>query len=77
MVTYAMSSSKATGHPADGSAPRSEGFDDAIRLLEMVSFGAYGRLYLGGGEAEIEEAAKAAIAVLKGVDGRNNPEPGI
>jgi len=47
-----------------------------IRLLEMVAFGAFGRLYLGGGEAEIAEAAAAAVAALKGIDGRNNPEPG-
>jgi hypothetical protein len=33
-----------------------------IRLLEVITFGAYGRLYLAGGEAEIEEAEKAVRA---------------
>lgn len=41
-----------------------------IRLLEMISFGAFGRLWLGGGEAEIAEAAKAAEACLKSMAGR-------
>lgn len=41
-----------------------------IRLLEVISFGAFGRIYLGGGEAEIEEAAKAAHAALAAIDGR-------
>lgn len=41
-----------------------------IRLLEVVTFGAFGRLYLSGGEAEIAEAAKAAERALAGVTGR-------
>jgi len=41
-----------------------------IRLLEVITFGAFGRLYLGGGEAEIEEAVKAANAALAAIDGR-------
>ena len=35
-----------------------------IELLEMVAFGAFGRLWLGGGEAEITEAAAAAERAL-------------
>ena len=33
-----------------------------VKLLEVRTFGAYGRLYLTGGEAEIEEASKAIHA---------------
>ena len=43
-----------------------------IHVLEMISFGAFGRLWLGGSEAEIAEAVKAAEAALKGVTGRDN-----
>jgi hypothetical protein len=41
-----------------------------IKLLELRAFGAYGRLYLGGGEAEIEQAAAAAEQALAGLKGR-------
>jgi len=41
-----------------------------INLLEFVCFGAFGRVWLGGGEAEIIEAAKAAEAALQAIDGR-------
>lgn len=41
-----------------------------IRLLEVITFGAFGRLYLGGGEAEIEEAVKAIHATLGAIEGR-------
>ena len=40
-----------------------------IRLLEVRTFGAFGRLWLGGGEAEIEEAHKAIVRAFEGVDG--------
>ncbi len=40
-----------------------------IRLMEVRTFGAFGRLYLGGGEAEIEEAAKAIRKILDDLDG--------
>ena len=43
-----------------------------IRLLEVISFGAFGRMWLGGSEEEIKEAAKAAEAALAGVTGREN-----
>jgi hypothetical protein len=45
-----------------------------ISLLEVMSFGAYGRLYLGGGDDEIKEAARAAEACLAGITGRPNEE---
>jgi hypothetical protein len=45
-----------------------------IRLLEVVTFGAYGRLYLSGGDEEIREAAAAAEACLAGITGRPNEE---
>jgi hypothetical protein len=43
-----------------------------IHLLEVITFGAFGRLWLGGGEAEIAEAAKAAEGALRGVTGRES-----
>jgi hypothetical protein len=43
-----------------------------IHVLEMIAFGAFGRLWLGGSEAEIAEAVKAAEAALRGVTGREN-----
>jgi hypothetical protein len=39
----------------------------------MISFGAYGRLYLSGNEEEIAEAAKAVKTALAGIEGRENP----
>src|SRR5262245_42386290 len=42
-----------------------------IKLLEMRAFGAFGRVYLGGGEAEIEQAARAAEQCLKSLTGRD------
>ncbi len=42
-----------------------------IHLLEMVSFGAFGRLWLGGGEADIHEASLAIDAALASIDGRD------
>ena len=43
-----------------------------VHLLEVITFGAFGRLWLGGGEAEILEASKAAESALAGVKGREN-----
>ena len=47
-----------------------------INVLEILSFGAFGRVYLGGSEEEINQAAAAAVAVLQAIDGRENPGPG-
>ena len=43
-----------------------------IALVEMRFFGAFGRLYLGGSESAIREAADAAVKALEAVDGRDN-----
>ncbi len=43
-----------------------------IHLLEVITFGAVGRLWLGGGEAEIEEARIAIQKILSSIDGREN-----
>lgn len=59
-------------HPAGYAAIAANEAEKAasINLLEMRAFGAFGRLYLGGKEAEISEAAKAITAVLQSIDGR-------
>ncbi len=41
-----------------------------VHLLEVVTFGAVGRLWLGGYEAEIAAAARAVSETLAGIDGR-------
>jgi len=41
-----------------------------VSLLEMVTFGAVGRVWLGGGEEEIRQAADAIDACLKSLNGR-------
>jgi hypothetical protein len=43
-----------------------------VHVLEMISFGAFGRLWLGGGEAEIHAAARAAESALAAMTGREN-----
>lgn len=62
-------------HPAGYAALAANEAEKAasVNLVEMRFFGAFGRLYLGGTEAEIREAASAALAALEGVDGRENP----
>jgi len=42
----------------------------SIKLLEVRGVGAFGRLFLGGGEADIHEASRAAIAALEQISGR-------
>ena len=42
----------------------------AVNLLEVVTFGAVGRVWLGGGEEEIRQAAAAIDATLTGLVGR-------
>jgi len=41
-----------------------------IHLLEMRAMGAFGRLYLGGSEEEINQASKAALKALEDLSGR-------
>jgi len=43
-----------------------------VHLLEMMAFGAFGRLYLGGEEASIREAAEAVENALSSLEGREN-----
>jgi hypothetical protein len=61
-------------HPAAYAALAANEAEKAsqIHLLEMIAFGAFGRLWLGGGEDDIREAAKAAESALRGVTGREN-----
>lgn len=40
-----------------------------VHLVNVVPYGAFGRLYLAGSEAEIDAAAQAAIAALGSVTG--------
>jgi len=62
-------------HPAAYAAIAANEAEKAahVHLLEVVTFGAFGRLWLGGGEAEIAEAVKAIEKVLGAISGRDNP----
>jgi hypothetical protein len=42
-----------------------------INILEVRAFGAAGRVYLGGEEADIEVGWRAAVASLEGIEGRD------
>ena len=61
-------------HPAAYAAIAANEAEKAapIHLLEVVTFGAVGRLWIGGGEAEIAEAARAIQEALAAIDGREN-----
>jgi hypothetical protein len=41
-----------------------------INILEVRSFGSFGRLYLGGEESDIDVAWRAAVQAVEGVTGR-------
>ena len=41
-----------------------------VRLIDVTPFGAFGRLYMAGTEAEIDAAAQAAVAALQAVQGK-------
>jgi BMC domain len=41
-----------------------------ISLVSVTPYGAFGRLYLSGDEAEIDAAAQAAIAAIEGISGK-------
>ena len=47
-----------------------------IKVLEIRAFGAFGRVYLGGDEAEISKAAEAVRAALAAYTGRPNVPSG-
>lgn len=61
-------------HPAAYAAIAANEAEKAspINLLEVVTFGAYGRLYLGGPEDNIKEAAAAVEKTLAEITGRPN-----
>lgn len=43
-----------------------------VNVLEVIAFGAFGRVFLGGSESDIHEAAAAVESALKAIDGRPN-----
>jgi len=43
-----------------------------VRLVDVTPYGAYGRLYMCGSEAEIDAAAQAAVAALQSVTGKES-----
>ena len=61
-------------HPAGYAAIAANEAEKAapIRLLEVITFGAFGRLWLGGSEAEIAAAAAAAEGALAKLSGRDS-----
>jgi hypothetical protein len=61
-------------HPAAYAALAANEAEKAspVHLLEVISFGAFGRLWLGGGEAEIDEASQAITRALGQLTGRDN-----
>jgi hypothetical protein len=61
-------------HPAGYAAIAANEAEKAaeVHLLEVITFGAFGRLWLGGWEAEIAEAAKAIEMTLSSLKGREN-----
>ncbi|MEE9274034.1 MAG: hypothetical protein V3V62_01825 [bacterium] len=42
----------------------------AVTLVDVRLFGAYGRLYLGGEERDVEVGSQAALAAVEGIEGR-------
>ncbi len=61
-------------HPAGYAALAANEAEKAspIIIVQVQPFGAFGRVYLGGTEAEIAEAQKAAVNALESVEGRPN-----
>jgi hypothetical protein len=41
-----------------------------INILEVRSYGSFGRVYLGGDEQDIMAGYGAAVAAIEGIDGR-------
>src|SRR5438874_3223935 len=44
-----------------------------VKLIDVLVFGAFGRLYMAGPESEIDSAAEAAVAAIKSVTGKEPP----
>lgn len=59
-------------HPAGYAALAANEAEKAspITIIEVRPFGAFGRIWLGGTEAHVAEAAKAAIAAIESIGGR-------
>ena len=76
MITQGQTLYTLEVHPAGYAAIAANEAEKAspIRLLEVISFGAVGRLWLGGYEAEIEEARLAIQRTLQDLSkvGREN-----
>ena len=45
-----------------------------VNLLEVRTFGSFGRLYLGGEERDIDVGYRAAVAAIEGVTGKNSKQ---
>jgi hypothetical protein len=45
-----------------------------VKLVDVTPYGAFGRLYMAGSEAEIDAAAAAAVSALKAITGKE-PAP--
>ncbi|HEY1087686.1 MAG TPA: BMC domain-containing protein [Archangium sp.] len=43
-----------------------------VKLVDVTPYGAFGRLYLAGTEAEIDSAAQAAVAAIKALSGKES-----
>ena len=41
-----------------------------VRLIDVTPFGAFGRLYMAGKEADVDAAAEAAMAAIKSISGK-------
>lgn len=46
-----------------------------INILEVRSFGSFGRLYLGGEERDVDVGYRAAVKAVEGVTGRTGKKP--
>ncbi len=44
-----------------------------VKLIDVLTFGAFGRLYLAGSESEIDSAAHAAVGAIQGLGGKEVP----
>lgn len=43
-----------------------------VKLVDVTPFGAFGRLYIAGPEAEVDSAARAATEAIDGISGRGS-----
>jgi hypothetical protein len=61
-------------HPAGYAAIAANEAEKAasISIIHVQPFGAFGRVYLGGSEADVAEASRAVEKALASIDGRDN-----